>query len=196
MKNHLYRLWLFLLSALCFLSSVLSLAAAPAVVINDAMQCLVDGVNYGVPADAIANNPALAPAINLALRKYFDQVRADHAARADAAIAKAKADADVVVAKAAADALAAKTAADAATAKAASDVSPATAAVAAARAEAAAAKATADSESARAAAIAAAVQALPIALPAPVKAALQTEKEKRRAEALKQKAALEAELAK
>jgi hypothetical protein len=82
------------LIALLFLTLVSippALAAdAPVIVIRDAGNCYVDGMNVGAPADAIANNPAIAPQIQLALDAYNEKVKAEAKARAEA---KAKEDA-------------------------------------------------------------------------------------------------------
>lgn len=69
-------------------------AAAPVVKIDSASNIFVDGVNYGQAADAIANNPQLASAIQVALvafvKKQSDdaaQAIADHNAAKAAEIA-------------------------------------------------------------------------------------------------------------
>lgn len=69
--------------ALC---AFVSLTASAAVVeIKDTGNTYVDGVNVGQPADAIANNPALASPIQIALSKFVAKVAADQAATTKAA---------------------------------------------------------------------------------------------------------------
>lgn len=68
----------------------------PVVVITDTANCYVNGQNVGQPADAIANNPALAPAIQTALVAFVAKTVSD----AQAAIAAAQAEADAKVAAA------------------------------------------------------------------------------------------------
>lgn len=60
---------------------------SPVVVITDTANCYVDGVNVGQPADAIANNPALASAIQTALVAFVTKTVSD----AQAAIAAVQA---------------------------------------------------------------------------------------------------------
>ena len=43
---------------------------------------LVDGVGYGSPADVIANNPAIAPAVQIVLSEYVEAIRSAAAAAA------------------------------------------------------------------------------------------------------------------
>lgn len=65
---------------------IASLHAAD-VVVQSATSVTVDGVDYGKPADAIANNKALAPAIQNALEAWaakVNQERADAIAEHDA----------------------------------------------------------------------------------------------------------------
>lgn len=60
-----------LISAFCFLLSALALTAAdPVVVVHSASRVTVDGADFGKPADAIANNKQLAPAIQRALEVW------------------------------------------------------------------------------------------------------------------------------
>lgn len=55
-------------------------AATPVIVVTDENTCLIDGSNAGMPGDAIVNHPALAPAINTALKAYLKSTRDAHAA--------------------------------------------------------------------------------------------------------------------
>lgn len=68
----------------------------PIVTITDTANCYVDGQNVGQPADAIANNPALASDIQTALVAFITKTVTD----AQAAIANAQAEADAKVAAA------------------------------------------------------------------------------------------------
>lgn len=65
-------------------------AADPVVTITSATSVLVDGVNFGKPADAIANNKALAPAIQSALEKWAAE-KEDAKADTEAELASLKA---------------------------------------------------------------------------------------------------------
>lgn len=82
------------------LISSAAFAAAPLVEIRDTGNVFVDGVNVGAPADAIANNPALAPAIQNALTAFVAKVRTDAAAERDAAIAASDAERALAIAAA------------------------------------------------------------------------------------------------
>lgn len=64
-------------------------AAEPVVVVASATSVLVDGTDYGKPADAIANNKQLAPAIQRALEKWAADLAAEKA-DADAELAALK----------------------------------------------------------------------------------------------------------
>lgn len=68
-------------------AAALFAAAAPVVSIQDTGNVYVDGANVGAPADAIANNPALASPIQAALVSFVTTTKAD----ADAAVAAAHA---------------------------------------------------------------------------------------------------------
>jgi hypothetical protein len=54
-------------------------ASDPVIVVNNVTSVTVDGTDYGKPADAIANNKQLAPAIQLALEKWAADLIADKA---------------------------------------------------------------------------------------------------------------------
>lgn len=54
-------------------------AADPVVVVTSATSVTVDGVDYGKPADAVANNKAIAPLIQVALEKYAARIEAEKA---------------------------------------------------------------------------------------------------------------------
>jgi hypothetical protein len=70
----------FLLALLAlFTLAITALHAADVVTITSATSVLVNGVDYGKPADAIANNKQLAPAIQLALEKWAADITADKA---------------------------------------------------------------------------------------------------------------------
>lgn len=61
-------------------------AAEPVVVVQSSTVVLVDGENFGKPADVIANNRALAPAIQRALEKWNAELVAERdAAQTDLA---------------------------------------------------------------------------------------------------------------
>lgn len=66
------------------------------IIVATPTQCLVDGVNYGAVADVIANNPALAPGIQLALeiawQSYAGQRDAEASAQSDAEIFRLEAE--------------------------------------------------------------------------------------------------------
>lgn len=59
-----------------FTFAIAALHAEPVVVVQSATSVTVDGVNFGKPADAIANNPKLASAIQVALEKWAADVTA------------------------------------------------------------------------------------------------------------------------
>jgi hypothetical protein len=67
----------FLTLALCALLPLAAFATAPVVTVTDDGNCYVDGVNYGQPQDAIANNHDLAPAIGAAFIAHHAKVQAD-----------------------------------------------------------------------------------------------------------------------
>jgi len=60
------KLTLLILTTFAFAITALH-AAEPVVVVNSVNRVTVDGIDFGKPADAIANNHALAPAIQRAL---------------------------------------------------------------------------------------------------------------------------------
>jgi hypothetical protein len=68
-----------LFSSFAILISSFAATAADTVTITSATSVLVNGVDYGKPADAIANNKQLAPAIQLALEKWAADLTADKA---------------------------------------------------------------------------------------------------------------------
>lgn len=83
------------LLALVFTAATLH-AADPIVIVKSATSVTVDGVDFGKPADAIANNKKLASAIQIALEKWAAEKDAAHAAAlAGAASDKATAEAKV-----------------------------------------------------------------------------------------------------
>lgn len=69
------------LFAFLALTASFALAAEPVVNINDTGNTIVDGVNVGAPADAIANNPSLATKIQPALVAFVQAKAADAAAQ-------------------------------------------------------------------------------------------------------------------
>lgn len=82
MKTRLLSLSLGLLVSL----SCCALAADPVVAITPADTVTVDGTAFGKPADTIANNPSLAPAIQRALDAHLATLRAERdAAKAELA---------------------------------------------------------------------------------------------------------------
>ena len=92
-----------LILAAAFACAALATAADPVVVVVSATSVTVDGVNFGKPADTIANNPQLASAIQLALEKYdADRSAALAAAEAKVTAAEAKRAAVVTAMEAAA----------------------------------------------------------------------------------------------
>lgn len=168
-----------------------ALVAGPVVTLTDDFNCYVDGVNFGQPADVIANNPKLAPAVNLAMQAHHAKVQSDAATAikaaqdaATAAVAAAQADA----AKKISDA---QSAADAAAADAAQKIADAQDAAAASEAARAA-------EANRTADVVSALQAANLISPLPPKVvtAMQTESDKQKAALIAQKAAIDAQLAK
>lgn len=66
-------------SSFLILVSSFALAADPVVIIQSATSVLVNGEDYGKPADAIANNKQLAPLIQTALEAWAAKVEADKA---------------------------------------------------------------------------------------------------------------------
>lgn len=69
-----------------FAAAAIASAADPAVKVNSATSVVVDGVDYGKPVDAIANNPTLAPAIQRALEVWAAEITAAKT-QAEAALA-------------------------------------------------------------------------------------------------------------
>lgn len=66
-------------SFLILVSSFAARAADPVVIVQSATSVLVNGDDYGKPADAIANNKQLAPLIQTALEAWAAKVEADKA---------------------------------------------------------------------------------------------------------------------
>lgn len=69
-----------LILLLLVLTSHVACANDPVVVVRSAISVTVDGVDYGKPADAIANNKDLAPAIQTALEAWASQIEQAKAA--------------------------------------------------------------------------------------------------------------------
>lgn len=65
-----------ILFAICSSLSALH-AADPVVIVHSATRVTVDGTDYGKPADAIANNRALAPAIQRALEQWAAKITSE-----------------------------------------------------------------------------------------------------------------------
>lgn len=65
-----------LITSLILASSLLAQAADPVVVITNSSNVTVDGASWGKPADVIANNPALAPAVQRALEAWAADMEA------------------------------------------------------------------------------------------------------------------------
>lgn len=89
--------------ALCALLSLAAIAASsPSVRIDNASNVYVDGVNVGAAADAIANNPALAPVIQVALTTFVAKTASDAQSEKAEAVASTAAAKDEQLAAAAA----------------------------------------------------------------------------------------------
>ena len=71
-----------------FAAAAIASAADPAVKVNSATSVTVDGIDYGKPVDAIANNPALAPAIQRALEVWAAEITAAKTEAEAALVAK------------------------------------------------------------------------------------------------------------
>ena len=80
-----------------FIIAVATIAGAepPDVKVISATSVTVDKIDYGKPIDAIANNPALAPAIQRALETWAAEITTEK----DVVVAKVSADKDKEVAK-------------------------------------------------------------------------------------------------
>lgn len=78
---------LILLLTLCSSLSALH-AADPVVVVHSATRVTVDGIDYGKPIDAIANNSKLAPALQRALEQWAAAQEAERDASKAALAAK------------------------------------------------------------------------------------------------------------
>ena len=59
-----------------FAAAAIASAADLTVKVNSATSVTIDGIDYGKPVDAIANNPALAPAIQRALEVWAAEITA------------------------------------------------------------------------------------------------------------------------
>ena len=73
-----------ILASLAF-AALISAQTPPVVTIDSASNCYINGTNAGQPADVIANNPALAPAVQKALVAFVANVNATIATNAKAA---------------------------------------------------------------------------------------------------------------
>lgn len=86
-----------------FAAAAIASAADPTVKVNSATSVTVDGVDYGKPVDAIANNPALAPAIQRALEAWAAEITTAKTEAEAALAAKSSRIASVLEAKLAAE---------------------------------------------------------------------------------------------
>ncbi len=77
-------------------------AADPVVAIDSATNVYIDGVNFGQPADVIANNPKIAPLVQTALVGFVKKTETDAAAAKAVEVAAVAATRDAQLASCAA----------------------------------------------------------------------------------------------